>query len=89
MWLTAERFHVAEGLWRQRNLGLLGAETMRPFERFLGQLLSSPIVAKWWDSEIDVLSEEFREYVDVLRLRDTDQNYGNRVRNLRDERVSS
>ena len=87
--LNAEMFHVSEGMWRQWKLGLVADETMRPLDRYLVQLLTSPHVAAWFDSKIDILSEEFREYVSELRKKDADPGYGQRVRDVRLEKGSS
>ncbi len=79
IWMDASVLHVIEGMWRQWKLGLVEAETMRPLERFLIQLISNPIVANWWDSEIDILSEEFREYANGLRAHNSDPTYTERL----------
>ena len=79
IWVNAGVLHVIEGMWRQSKMGLVEAEAMRPLERFVGQLVNNPIVGTWWDSEIDLLSEEFRDYVNGIRARNLDPDYAERV----------
>ena len=65
--MTAEIFHIMEGLYRQWRLGFLSDEAWRPIERGLRRQLQTSLIDEWWASEMAVLSDEFRHYVDSIR----------------------
>ena len=84
--IVAETLHVAEGMWRQSKLGLVDEDTLRPFLRMAALHLNNPIVSRWWESQVGVLSNEFREHMEGLRREYADSDYGPRVAAVRSQR---
>lgn len=73
--LTAESFHLYEGLYRQWRMGYLADESWRPIARLIRRELQSPLVAEWWDSGMGGHSEEFRAYADSIREADDERSW--------------
>ena len=76
--LMAELFHIFEGLYRQREYGLVSDETWRPLERMIRTVLLVPFAREWWESEIQMLSEDFRAFVDAMPPATDEIDYGRR-----------
>jgi hypothetical protein len=64
IWFVAEYFALAEGLFRQRELGFLGDESWATHEKALAGLLGNPLLRSWWNSGVSPASPEFREAIE-------------------------
>jgi hypothetical protein len=66
LWFVAKSFHILQGMFRQKQRGLLADEVWRPYEKYISGILQIEAVMRWWSSEGSLISNEFRGYVDTL-----------------------
>lgn len=69
IWLVAEYFFLVESLYRQRQLGFLGADSWDQHQRAVAGLLVHPLLESWWESGVSPYSPEFRATIDGARRR--------------------
>ena len=68
LWFVAKSFHVLEGMFRQRQRGLLTNDVWAPYERYIHGVLQIDAVLAWWRSDGSLTSREFQIHVDNLLL---------------------
>ena len=68
LWFVAKSFHVLEGMFRQRQRGLLTNDVWAPYERYIHGILQIDAVLAWWRSDGSLTSREFQIHVDNLLL---------------------
>ena len=66
LWFVAKSFHILEGMFRQRQRGLLTDDVWAPYERFIFGVLQIEAVLGWWQCDGSLTSREFQTYVDKL-----------------------
>jgi hypothetical protein len=66
LWFVAKSFHILQGMFRQKQRGLLADEVWRPYEKYISGILQIEAVMRWWSSEGSLISNAFRGYVDTL-----------------------
>ncbi len=79
LFLMAELFHAFEGVYRQREYGLVSDETWRPLERMIRRVLLVPFAREWWENDVQMFSEDFRDFVDAMPPTIDEIDYGHRV----------
>ena len=70
IWLMAEFFHKAEGVFIQRKAGFISDETWAEWERVMSGLLHEDITSDWWKRRLAPYSEGFYEFGDALMSQD-------------------
>jgi hypothetical protein len=68
LWFVAKSFHILEGMFRQRQRGLLSSDVWAPYERYIFGVLQIEAVLGWWRSDGSLTSNEFQTHVDSLLL---------------------
>ena len=68
LWFIAKGFHILEGMFRQRQRGLLTDDVWAPYEQFIVGVLQIEAVLGWWQSDGSLTSKEFQTHVDNLLL---------------------
>jgi hypothetical protein len=68
LWFVAKSFHVLEGMFRQRQRGLLSNDVWTPYEQYIYGVLQIDTVLAWWRSDGSLTSSEFQAHVDNLLL---------------------
>jgi hypothetical protein len=66
LWFVAKSFHILEGMFRQRQRGLLTRDVWEPYERYIVGILQIEAVLGWWQSDGSLTSKEFQTHVDKL-----------------------
>ena len=66
LWLVAEFFHSAEGVYIQHVKGFLSEDIWGEYERLLVGFLQSAEAQKWWENSHGPFSEPFRKCVNVI-----------------------
>ena len=66
LWFVAKSFHILEGMFRQRQRGLLVGDVWAPYERYIVGVLQIDAVLGWWQSDGSLTSREFKTYVENL-----------------------
>ena len=66
LWFVAKSFHILEGMFRQRQRGLLTGDAWAPYERYIFGVLQIEAVLGWWRSDGSLTSREFQTHVDNL-----------------------
>ena len=68
LWFVAKSFHILEGMFRQRQRGLLTRAVWEPYQRYIIGVLQIEAVSAWWRSDGSLTSKEFHEHVESLLL---------------------
>ena len=68
LWFIAKSFHILEGMFRQRQRGLLTSDVWAPYEQYIYGVLQIEAVLGWWRSDGSLTSKEFRMHVEALLL---------------------
>jgi len=66
LWFVAKSFHILEGMFRQRQRGLLTGDVWAPYERYISGVLQIEAVLGWWRCDGSLTSSEFQKHVDNL-----------------------
>ena len=66
LWFVAKSFHILEGMFRQRQRGLLASDVWAPYERYIIGVLQIEAVLGWWRSDGSLTSREFQTHVEKL-----------------------
>jgi hypothetical protein len=66
LWFVAKSFHVLEGMFRQRQRGILTGDVWEPYERYIVGVLQIEAVLGWWQSDGSLTSRDFQTHVDNL-----------------------
>jgi hypothetical protein len=66
LWFVAKSFHVLEGMFRQKQRGLMTDEVWAPYEQYIVGVLQIEAVSGWWHSEGSLTSKEFKDHVETL-----------------------
>ena len=66
IWFVAKSFHILEGMFRQRQRGLLTDDVWAPYERYIVGILQIEAVLGWWQCDGSLTSKEFQTHVDNL-----------------------
>ena len=66
IWFVAKSFHILEGMFRQRQRGLLKDVVWAPYEQYIFGVLQIEAVLGWWQSDGSLTSREFQNHVDNL-----------------------
>jgi hypothetical protein len=66
LWFVAKSFHILEGMFRQRQRGLLTSDVWAPYERYIVGILQIDAVLGWWQCDGSLTSREFQTHVENL-----------------------
>ena len=66
LWSVAKSFHILEGMFRQRQRGMLANDVWAPYERYIVGVLQIEAVLGWWQSDGSLTSKDFQTHVDDL-----------------------
>ena len=72
LWLIAELFFLFEGFYRQYKRGLMSEGSWAPLKSTLIGTLRNEHVNAWWVERSSPITDEFREYIEEERKKDTD-----------------
>lgn len=75
LWFVAKSFHILEGMFRQRERGLLMAEVWAPYERYIHGVLQIEAVLGWWRSDGSLTSMAFHSHVESLLSNPPDMSW--------------
>ena len=66
-WLMAQFFFLVEGIYRQRERGLISEESWAPFRDLAVNMSLNPNLRKWWEEEWTNISPEFLNHINDFR----------------------